>query len=77
MVKEVKETKNCDGKKKVMLSFGIIQLSSRFISALALIVIALGLCTVKKEAKLFTECVEEIIEGGSSKSNAVRYCNGG
>ena len=31
----------------------------------------------EKKSKLFNECVQEIVENGNSKSEAVRYCNGG
>ena len=75
---EQKETKNCSGKRKAMLAYGVIQLGSGVISAIALAAIAFGFCSVKKEAKIFNECVEETIETkGFLKSEAVRYCNGG
>tara|TARA_Y100000589_G_C27051791_1_gene587630 strand:- start:791 stop:1024 length:234 start_codon:yes stop_codon:yes gene_type:complete len=77
MAEEKKETKNCGGKKKAMLAYGLIQLSSSVISALALALIAFGFCSVKKESKVFNECVEEIIESGAGKADAVRFCNGG
>jgi len=77
MAEEKNESKNCKSKKKVMLAYGLIQLSSSIISAIALILIAFGFCSIKKEAKLFNDCVEEIVESGSGKADAVRFCNGG
>tara|TARA_Y100001968_G_scaffold44101_1_gene34204 strand:- start:4642 stop:4884 length:243 start_codon:yes stop_codon:yes gene_type:complete len=69
--------KQCRGKGKVMFAYGIIQLGSSVISALALSVIALGFCSLKKEATVFNECVEEVKASGKSASSAVRLCNGG
>ena len=77
MPEEKKESKKCGGKKKIMLAYGFIQLGSTFVSAIALAAIAFGFCSVKKESKLFNSCVIEIIEDGSTKAEAVRYCNGG
>ena len=50
---------------------------SSFVSAIALAAIAFGFCSVKKESKLFNNCVAEIIKEGVTSSEAVRYCNGG
>ena len=77
MTEEKKDSKNCFGKKNIMFAYGFIQLSSTFVSAIALAAIAFGFCSLKKESKLFNKCVTEIIEDGSSNSEAVRYCNGG
>ena len=77
MPEEKQESKKCGGKKKIMLAYGFIQLGSTFVSAIALAAIAFGFCSVKKESKLFNSCVTEIIENGSTKAEAVRYCNGG
>ena len=74
---EEKKSKNCGVKKKIMFAYGFIQLSSSFVSALALAAIAFGFCSVKKESKVFNSCVTEIVENGSTKAEAVRYCNGG
>ena len=60
-----------------MLAYGTIQLSTSVISALALAFLALGFCSVKKESKLFNECVNQIVLEGESRASAVRYCNGG
>ena len=71
------ENKNCSSKKRAMLAYGVIQLGTGVVSALSLGAIALGFCSVKQEAKIFTECVEEIRESGRSTANSVRFCNGG
>ena len=77
MTIEKKESKNCGGKKKIMVAYGFIQLGSSFVSAIALAAIAFGFCSVKKESKVFNSCVTEIVENGSTNAEAVRYCNGG
>ena len=71
------DKKKCGGKGKAMLAYGIIQLGSSVVSAVALAVIALSLCSVKQESKVFIECVKEIQANGQSASDAVRLCNGG
>ena len=72
-----KDSKKCGGKKKIMFAYGFIQLGSSFVSAVALAAIAFGFCSIKKESKVFNNCVTEIVENGSSNAEAVRYCNGG
>ena len=69
--------KKCTGKGKAMFTYGIIQLSSNVVSAVALAAIAISLCNVKQESKIFNECVEEVKATGKSTSNAVSFCNGG
>ena len=69
--------KKCAGKGKAMFAYGIIQLGSSVISAVALAAIAFGFCSVKQESKVFNECVKEIQASGKSSSDAVRFCNGG
>ena len=71
------DKKKCSGKSKMMFAYGIIQLGSSVVSAVALAAIALSLCSVKQESKVFKECVEEIQATGKSSSQAVRFCNGG
>ena len=71
------EKKHCDKKKGLMFAYGVIQLGTSVISALSLAAIALSFCSVKQEAKVFTNCVEEVRESGKSASSAVRFCNGG
>ena len=77
MTEEKKISKSCGGKNKAMLAYGVVQLGSTFVSALALVAIALGICSIKKESKFFNNCVEEIVSTGSGKADAVRFCNGG
>ena len=77
MSDEKKSSKSCNGKNKAMLAYGAIQLGSSFVSALALVAISFGFCSLKKESKLFNQCVEEIVSTGSGKADAVRFCNGG
>ena len=72
-----KEKKKCSGKGKAMFAYGILQLGSNMVSAIALAVIAFGFCSLKKEANVFNNCVEEIQSSGKTASNAVRFCNGG
>ncbi len=67
----------CGKKGKAMLAYGVIQLGSSAISAVALVAIALGICSIKKEATFFNECVEDIRDAGKNASASVRYCNGG
>ena len=77
MSEEKKDSIKFGGKKKIMFAYGFIQLGSSFVSAIALAAIAFGVCSVKRESKVFNSCVTEIIENGSTKAEAVRYCNGG
>ena len=60
-----------------MFTYGVIQLSSNVVSAIALAAIALSFCSLKQEANIFNECVEEVKANGKSSYNAVRFCNGG
>ena len=71
------DKKKCGGKGKAMFAYGMIQLGSSVVSALALTAIALSFCSLKQESKVFNECVEEIQATGKSSSDAVRFCNGG
>ena len=71
------DKKKCSGKGNAMFAYGIIQLGSNVVSAVALAAIALSFCTLKQESKVFNECVEEIQATGKSSSDAVRFCNGG
>lgn len=77
MSEEKKTSKTCSGKSKAMFAYGVIQLGSSFVSAIALVAISFGFCSLKKESKLFNQCVEEIVSTGSGKADAVRFCNGG
>ena len=78
MAKESKsEKKHCESKKGAMLAYGVIQLGARVLSTLSLVAIALSFCSVKRQANVFTDCVEELRESGNSTSAAVNFCNGG
>ena len=77
MSEEKKGQKKCSGSKNIMFAYGFIQLGSSVVSALALAVIAFSFCSIKKEAKLFNNCVTEVVQEGRSNSEAVRYCKGG
>ena len=69
---------NGAGKSTLMkLAYGVIQLGSAVVSAVALVAIALSFCPLKKESKFFNECVEEMKETGSPTADAVRFCTGG
>ena len=72
-----KANKKCGSKGKAMFAYGIIQLGSSIVSAIALAAIALSFCSLKKEAKLYNDCVEEVQASGKSSSSAARFCNGG
>ncbi len=69
--------KKCSGKGKAMFTYGMIQLSSSVVSAIALALIASSFYSVKKEAKVFNDCIEEIQANGKSTASAVNFCNGG
>ena len=77
MSEDKKTSKSCNGKNKAMLAYGIVQLGSSFVSAIALVAISFGFCSLKNESKLFNQCVDEIVSTGSGKADAVRFCNGG
>ena len=72
-----KDTKKDFIKNKVMLAYGVLQLGSKVVSAVALVAIALGFCSLKKESNFFNECVEEIKATGSPTADSVRFCTGG
>ena len=77
MADESTNPQSCSGKKRAMLAYGVIQISATVVSAVSLAAIAIGLCAVKQESKLFNGCVETVVAEGRSQSEAVRYCNGG
>tara|TARA_Y100001968_G_scaffold133954_1_gene122215 strand:+ start:283 stop:468 length:186 start_codon:yes stop_codon:yes gene_type:complete len=60
-----------------MFAYGIIQLGSSVVSAVALAAIALSFCSVKQESKAFNDCLEDVQAIGKSSADAVRFCNGG
>ena len=69
--------KKCGEKSTAMFAYGIIQLGSSVVSAVALAAIALSFCSLKQESKMFNKCLEEVQATGKSSSDAVRFCNGG
>ncbi len=77
MNNENSQVKKCGSKGSAMFAYGIINLGSKVVSAVALAAIALNFCSLKKEATSFNECVEEMQASGKSPSSAVRFCNGG
>ena len=72
-----KDTKKDFIKNKAMLAYGVIQLGAKVVSSVALVAIALGFCSLKKESNFFNECVEEIKATGSPTADSVRFCTGG
>ena len=72
-----KDKKKCGSKGKAMFTYGIIQLGTGLVSAISLGAISLSFCSIKKEAKVFNECVTEVQAKGKSISSAVHFCNGG
>mgnify|MGYP001159471803 FL=1 len=69
--------KDCGGKKKAMLAYGVIQISASVVSAISLAAIALSLCALKQQSKAFNTCIDLSLEQGLDGVQAVRYCNGG
>ena len=72
-----KDSKKDFRNNKLMLAYGVIQLGSKILSAVALVVIAQGFCSLKKESNFFNECVEEMKATGSPTADSVRFCAGG
>ena len=60
-----------------MLFYGVIQLGSKVVSAVALVAIALNFFSLRKQSNFFNECVEEIKATGSPKADSVRFCTSG
>jgi len=77
MTDKKKVTQKDSKNKKLMFAYGIIQLGSTVVSTIALVAIALGFCTLKKESNFFKECVEEMKATGSPTADSVRFCTGG
>ena len=71
------DKKKCSGKNKAMFAYGILQLGSSVVSAIALAAIAFNFCSVKQESEVFNKCVTEVQARGKRSSDAVRFCNGG
>ena len=77
MAEKEKGNKKDFRRNKVMLAYGLIQLGSKVLSAVALVIIAIAFCSLKKESNLFNQCVEEIKATGSPTADSVRFCTGG
>jgi len=77
MADDTNSQKSCGGKKRAMLAYGVIQITATVVSAMSLASIAIGLCAVKQDSKLFSGCVATVMAEGRSQAEAVRYCNGG
>ena len=77
MGKKSKQCSKSPSRRILWYAFGAAGLGSRALAAFALVAIAMMLCSVKKESKIFNECVEEAKETGKSSSKAVHFCNGG
>jgi len=77
MADDTNSQKSCGGKKRAMLAYGVIQITATVVSAISLAAIAIGLCAVKQDSKLFSGCVATVMAEGRSQAEAVRYCNGG
>ena len=72
-----KDTKKDFRRDKAMLAYGVIQLGSTIVSAVALVAIALNFFSLKKQSNFFNECVEEMKATGSPIADSVRFCTGG
>ena len=77
MADKKKDIKKDFRRDKAMLAYGVIQLGSTIVSAVALVAIALSFCALKKESNFFNECVEEMKAIGSPIADSVRFCTGG
>ena len=77
MAYKKKDTKKDFKRNKAMVAYGVIQLGSKVVSAVALLAIALSFFPLKKESNLFNECVEEMKATGSPIADSVRFCTGG
>ena len=72
-----KDSKEDIRKNKAILAYEVIQLGSKVVSTVALVSIALGFYSLKKESTFFNECVQEIKATGSPTADSVRFCTGG
>ena len=72
-----KKGKKCGSRKNVMITYGVLQLGSNLISAIALVTIAFNLYSPNKQSKSFNDCVQEQESIGKTVSDSVRFCSGG
>ena len=77
MADKKKDIKKDFRRDKAMLAYGVIQLGSTVVSAVALVTIALCFRSLKNESNFFNECVEEMKATGSPTADSVRFCTGG
>ena len=70
MSEETTNQQSCGGKKRAMLAYGLVQISATVVSAVSLAAIAVGLCAVKQESRLFNGCVETVVAEGRSQAEA-------
>ena len=77
MSEETTKQQTCGGKRRAMLAYGLVQISATLVSAVVLAAIAVGLCAVKQESRLFNGCVGTVVAEGRTQAEVVRYCNGG
>ena len=64
MSEETTNQQRCGGKKRAMLAYGLVQISATVVSAVSLAAIAVGLCAMKQESRLFNGCVETVVAEG-------------
>ena len=77
MADKKKDTKKDFRRDKAMLAYGVIQLGSTIVSAVALVAIALSFCSLKKESNFFNECFEEMKATGWPTADSFRFCTFG
>ena len=77
MADQKKDTKKDFRRDKAMLAYGVIQLGSKIVSAVALVAVALNFFSLKEQSNFFNECVEEMKATGSPTADSVRFCTGG
>ena len=77
MIDKKKDIQKDLKRNKAMLAYGLIQLGSAVVSAVALVSISLGFCSLKKESNFFNECVEEMKATDLPTADFVRFCSGG
>ena len=73
-----KKEKKCSNKNKRIFWYAltISGLGLRALAAIALVLIAFQMTTLKKEANFFNSCVEENNKNGLTISTAVNICSG-
>ncbi len=72
-----KTSPKCLRKKKIMLTYGLIQLGAKLIATISLASIAINLLPNAQKADVFNSCIEETQKEGKTSALSVHYCNGG